>query len=233
MYIKYINRIRIAIPYVMAICGMGFVICARLRYETGVAAFGVGVAACLVATLGLVFEYLVRVWIERPGRTLAWYQFSLGGLLTLTTFVAVVCALSKIFGTLVILQLVVITVVTACIVEMLLLGSKKSSNLLEAGTFNERKIVTLTPHAVELARKIIRDRGFPLESALRIVLQDSNSLQIDIQYDLPLNDDRDWIDRSSGIIILIAKAIAHELEGFTIDAKDGQYVFDRQSAFIE
>ncbi len=232
MYAKNFDRVRRAIPFVMIICGVNLVICARLRYASGVTVFFVGVAACLVATFALTIEYLVRAWVQRPGRTLAWYQISLAGVLGLTTFVAVVCSFFKIFGPLTIVGLVVLTVLIACFVESVLYhGNNRLSNPILAGTANERKIVTLTPNAVELARKIILDRGFSPESALRIVLRDDNSLQIDVQYDLPWDDDHDWVDGSSGVIVLVAKAIAHQLEGLMIDAQDGQYVFDRQSAY--
>jgi hypothetical protein len=32
--------------------------------------------------------------------------------------------------------------------------------------------------------------------------------------------------KSSGLTVIVAKAIAHEMEGLTVDAKDGQYSFD-------
>jgi Fe-S cluster assembly iron-binding protein IscA len=93
------------------------------------------------------------------------------------------------------------------------------------GTENRRNVVTLTPAAAELARKIVSERGFPPGTALRIVRHKDGDRRIDVQYDVPADDDRDWIGESLSIVVLIDKTIASELEGLTIDAANGQYVF--------
>lgn len=90
---------------------------------------------------------------------------------------------------------------------------------------NRRNVVTLTSAAAELARQIIADRRFSPETALRVVIRRSDDRRFDIEYDIPLDDDRDWVGECSGVTVLVEKAIASELEELTIDAADGQYVF--------
>jgi hypothetical protein len=73
MYADRIDVVRKAIAIAMAVCGVGLVVCIQrddyltgtLRYEPGIWrlgmwAFGSGVAACLIATLASVVEYLAR-----------------------------------------------------------------------------------------------------------------------------------------------------------------------------
>lgn len=117
MYVKYIDRVRKAVAIVFTTCGAGVVICANLRYETGATVFGVGVAACVVAAIGLACEYLVRTWVTRPSRQLAPYQFTLAGMLGMTACVALVCSCLKVFGPVTIALLVVAVVLVACFVE--------------------------------------------------------------------------------------------------------------------
>ena len=72
-YLKLIDRVKKGVAIGMAICGPGLVLCVRrddylrltLRQESGlwawgVGVFGIGVLACLVATLALVVEHLAR-----------------------------------------------------------------------------------------------------------------------------------------------------------------------------
>jgi hypothetical protein len=227
MYAKIIDRIRLAIPLVMIFCGGGLVICANLRFETAAMIFGMGVVASVVTAFGLSIEYLIRAWLGRPGREMAWYQFSLGGIMVLTTFAAVLCAFAQIFGAGIIVPLAVFTVILACVVEGIMLSRKESPHPFMANIANQRKMVSLTPNAIELARSTIRDRAYPPETALRVLIRDNSNHPIKIEYDLPCNDDQDWFDASTGITVLVSKTIAGQLEGLKIDAEDGQYTFTR------
>ena len=93
-YLKIIDNVKKVVAIAMAICGVGFVICARrddylrltLRQEAGIwrwagSAFGIGVLTCLVATIALVVEYLAR---PRPTR------FTLGSLFARSVLVLLV-----------------------------------------------------------------------------------------------------------------------------------------------
>jgi hypothetical protein len=117
MYAKLIDRARIAVAVAMAVCGTGAVVCANLHYRFWEEVFEIAVCGCVLAAVGLAFEYLVRAWLERPGRRLPKYQFSLAGLLGLTTGVAVVCSCCKTFGAAALVWLVVGLTIIASIVE--------------------------------------------------------------------------------------------------------------------
>ncbi len=73
VYLKIVNKVRIAVAIAAAFCGMAFVICYnRYDYLTetprresglwgwGAWTFGIGFAACLIAALTLIIEYLAR-----------------------------------------------------------------------------------------------------------------------------------------------------------------------------
>jgi MFS family permease len=76
-YLKLIDKAKKAVAIGVAVCGLSFVLCVNLcvdrddrlgrtlieesgLWRWGVRAFGIGVLACLVATLALVAEYLAR-----------------------------------------------------------------------------------------------------------------------------------------------------------------------------
>ena len=89
-------------------------------------------------------------------------------------------------------------------------------------------IVTFTPSATALAENIIKQRGYARDAAVRVVLTADEIAGFDIQYDLVCVDERDWIGNSSGLPILVAKAINPQIEGLTVDASGGEYVFKRE-----
>lgn len=92
----------------------------------------------------------------------------------------------------------------------------------------KRNIVTVTPDAADLAKSIIKQRGYPKNAAIRVVLAADEIAGFDIRYDLVCVDERDWIGDSSGLPILVAKAIIPQIEGLTVDASGGEYVFKRE-----
>jgi hypothetical protein len=72
-YLKIINNARKVVAILMAVCGIGVVVCVNrdnyltetLRREAGIWAwgkwaFGIGVLICLIATLTFIIEYLAR-----------------------------------------------------------------------------------------------------------------------------------------------------------------------------
>lgn len=132
MYAKTIDRIRTAVAYGFIVNGVGLVLCinlfnpvspvstAEVVVDVLTCLFLVGVVICLMATLGLVVEYLVRLCLQRSDRKLPPYQFTLAGMLVLTMCVALVCACLKMFGATVIVVLVLAVVVAAVTAELLL-----------------------------------------------------------------------------------------------------------------
>jgi hypothetical protein len=78
-YLRRIDRLRKAVAVAMLVCGVGFVLCTNLDnhhritlrelpglWTWGRGAFGIGVASCLIATIALVGEYLIRPYIAGP-----------------------------------------------------------------------------------------------------------------------------------------------------------------------
>jgi hypothetical protein len=94
-YEKWIDRIRKLIISGMLVCFVGI----ALSEESILGdIMGVGAISFCVLGIALVFEYLIRLLLFRSGRKMAWYQFSLSGMLIFTACVAAVCSLLKIFG---------------------------------------------------------------------------------------------------------------------------------------
>ena len=77
MYAKIIDNLRKTVACLFAVAGLGMTVCANLRYYWWADVLGVVVFACLIATLGLVIEYIVRSWLEVRPQGLSAYQFSL------------------------------------------------------------------------------------------------------------------------------------------------------------
>jgi Fe-S cluster assembly iron-binding protein IscA len=107
---------------------------------------------------------------------------------------------------------------------------RRGEGPVAAATSNRRNVVALTPDAAELARQTIASQEYPPETALRVVLRNDGGTGIGVQYDLPSDDDRDWVGESSGVVVLVEKAIAGRLEGLMIDAQGGRYTFDLPDA---
>lgn len=67
MYFRRIDNARKAVAFAFAIFGLGFVICLNLGYEGSLAkAFGIGICVCLMTTVALAIELLVRSWTGSP-----------------------------------------------------------------------------------------------------------------------------------------------------------------------
>jgi hypothetical protein len=92
---------------------------------------------------------------------------------------------------------------------------------------SDKDIVVMTPRAADLANLTVKQRGYPKDAAVRVVLAADDIAGFDIRYDLVCADERDWIGNSCGITILVAKSIISQIEGLIVDAADGAYVFKR------
>jgi hypothetical protein len=98
MYANRIDTARKIVAVLFGVSGVGFALCVNLRYELGAAILGALALGCLLATLGLIIEYLVRSWVETRKSQMAVYQFSLSGMMALTAGVAVLLAIYRVLG---------------------------------------------------------------------------------------------------------------------------------------
>lgn len=126
MYAKLIDNLRKAVPIALVVFGTGAVVCENLRIEYWAGLFEIGIWGCLAVAFGLFAEYLVRAWLFRPNRPVAWYQFTLAGMFIFTTGVAVVCSLFKVLGWSALSLLVLTLLAVACSVEAIQRSRDKS-----------------------------------------------------------------------------------------------------------
>jgi len=113
-------------------------------------------------------------------------------------------------------------------VACLVLGAKLRNGHSLSPTIepaDRRDIVVLTPEAACLFRAIVKERGFPPDTALRIAFSADRSPPVDVQYDTVSTDGCDWVGESSGVAILVGKGVADGLKGLMVDAQGGQYTF--------
>jgi hypothetical protein len=108
LYLRRVDRLRKVVAIGMAVCGLGFVACVNcddhlritLRESSGLWAwgiwpFGIGVVICLVTTLALVVEYLVRPYLTGPSGP---QPFTLRSFVVLLAVVAVCIGMVTAFG---------------------------------------------------------------------------------------------------------------------------------------
>jgi hypothetical protein len=96
---------------------------------------------------------------------------------------------------------------------------------------NVRSIFRLTPSAGQEIRRVIAERGFATGTAVRVVPLDPIGGEYTIEYDLPINDGRDWQVESEKLIVLVDKSAVESwnLGEIVVDFKDGQFCFERTS----
>ncbi len=107
-YLKFINNARKAVAIMMVVCGVAFIIflkrydylCGTLRRDRGLWmwgtwVFGIGVAACLVAALAFIIEYVVRPVAPKP---ITLRSLFLRSLLTIITIAAICYSMIFAFG---------------------------------------------------------------------------------------------------------------------------------------
>jgi hypothetical protein len=116
-----------------------------------------------------------------------------------------------------------------CFILATLLREKKALSRVVSAEDRQR-IVSLTPRAAALAASTIATRNYPSETALRIVLSDDSDAPYVVKHDVPSDMDRDWIAESCGIDVVFEKTLVGQIDGLTIDARDGNYVFEKHIA---
>jgi Fe-S cluster assembly iron-binding protein IscA len=91
-----------------------------------------------------------------------------------------------------------------------------------------RKVVFISPTAADYAASTIAGRNYPSDTVLRIVESDDSDAPYEVKYDVGADADRDWIDESGGVVVVVDKTLAERVEGLTIDIRDGKYVFEHR-----
>jgi len=101
------------------LCAGVFVLGLMTRSEVLAALSFLIYIACIVAIIVFAVEYLVRWWVTSRRNQMAAYQFSLAGLLALTTVVAIICAAFQLLGVATIPVLIIAVVIIACGAEVI------------------------------------------------------------------------------------------------------------------
>ncbi len=84
------------------------------------------------------------------------------------------------------------------------------------------------PAAADEMRRVIAERGFAAGTAVRVVPFDPTNGDYQIEYDLPINDGRDWQTETQGLTVLIDKSAVDSmgLVAIQIDFQNGRFTFD-------
>jgi Fe-S cluster assembly iron-binding protein IscA len=100
-------------------------------------------------------------------------------------------------------------------------------DLLDCLTQHEREVVRLTERGAEHARDVMKTRGFPDTTAIQVeVEQAGGETTYEITFDdQPPENGTVWKWESHGVRVIVAKRIAAQVEGLTVDAWDGEFVF--------
>lgn len=97
-------------------------------------------------------------------------------------------------------------------------------------TGDSRNIVRLTPAAAVEARRVIAESRFAPGTVVRVAIIEPTVGDYEIQYDLPINDGRDWQMQSESLTILVDKTEFGDWDDrqISVDFKDGRFTFDRE-----
>jgi hypothetical protein len=89
---------------------------------------------------------------------------------------------------------------------------------------NFGNVVDFTDAAIDEIRMRHADGRFDADVVVRVTPDPSEYRKVMIQFDFALADGRDWIGQSQGIPIVVDREVAHEMQGCTIDFRDGYFV---------
>jgi Fe-S cluster assembly iron-binding protein IscA len=85
-------------------------------------------------------------------------------------------------------------------------------------------VVEFTDSAIEEIRRRHAAGRFGADVVVRVTPDRSEYPKVMIQFDYALADGRDWIGQSHGIPMVVDREYAPELQGSTIDFRDGNFV---------
>ena len=89
---------------------------------------------------------------------------------------------------------------------------------------NFGNVIDLTDVAIDEIRRRHTAGRFDADVVVRASPDPSEFRKVMIQFDYALADGRDWIGQSQGIPIVVDREVAPELQGCTIDFREGAFV---------
>lgn len=87
---------------------------------------------------------------------------------------------------------------------------------------NLKNLVSLTDAAANEIKHRIQDADFEEFVAVRVIPERAGS-NVDIRFDLPVSDGREWMRKSNGLVILVDKNDADLVRNRTIDFRNGVF----------
>ncbi len=86
-----------------------------------------------------------------------------------------------------------------------------------------KQIVELTERAADAIRSRRATGAFPENIGVRISAGADFDAGVDISFDFPVSDGRDWIGESQGLVVLIDKSDEGQLAGCIVDFEEGAF----------
>jgi Fe-S cluster assembly iron-binding protein IscA len=91
-----------------------------------------------------------------------------------------------------------------------------------SATAHKKKIIEVSGSAAAEIRSRMANGGFSEELAVRITPTKWADSEVEIAFDYPISDGRDWVDESHGLLLLIDKKHESQLFGCRLDFADGK-----------
>jgi len=95
-------------------------------------------------------------------------------------------------------------------------------------TAHEKDLIELSDEAATEIRSRIAQGEFPDGIAVRITPTKWADGEVEISFDYPVSDGRDWVDRSQGLLLLIDKKHETQLQRCRVDFADGTFSATQQ-----
>lgn len=114
-------------------------------------------------------------------------------------------------------------------------GKRTAENLLQlaqwgwnappgaSSTVYRKNILEVSLLATEEIRSRMAKGGFSEELGVRITPTKWADSEVEITFDFPVSDGRDWVDESNGLLLLIEKEHEPEFSGKFLDFVDGKF----------
>ncbi len=88
---------------------------------------------------------------------------------------------------------------------------------------HRKDVLDVSEAAATEIRSRMESRGFPADVGIRVRPTKWADNEVEISFDYPVSDGRDWVDESEGLLLLIDKRHEHQLSGRTLDFGDGAF----------
>ncbi len=95
-------------------------------------------------------------------------------------------------------------------------------------TSHRKKLVEVSQTAAAEIRSRMAEAGFSEELGVRITPTGSAG-SVEIAFDYPVSDGRDWLDQSQGLTLLVDKRHESQLSGSRLDFRDGVFFITKLS----